>query len=345
MNGGKGPIQIRFRHHFMERQGMSNTRQGMSLGVGSFQSHGNNADNHDPGERNTHYIQTTTMVSGTMPSDRITIGKFSSLTFLSQKALRLYDQKGVLVPGEKDRFTGYRYYTVDQIETALRVKTLCNLGFGLADIGAILSALSSEDDATVRAYLAKRHRETVSEIRRLEKITSLLMEKRDFSELFALNISEPVLKNIPPVRIISGRRTGTYEEVCSTVSQSLIDIISSPENQKNGVTVNGPCMSLCYDNEYRETDADIEMALPVQGNVIVHDPGFSVRTLPAVRAVSVIYKGPYEHEGFLVAFQNAFRFAAENGLEPVGPDRQLYINDPSATPAEELLTEVQIPVR
>jgi effector-binding domain-containing protein len=280
-----------------------------------------------------------------MPSDRITIGKFSSLTFLSQKALRLYDQKGILVPGVKDRFTGYRYYTVDQIETALRVKTLCNLGFGLAEIGTMLSALSRGDDAAVTDCLAKRHRETVSEIGRLEKISSLLMENGNFSELFAMNISEPVLKNIPPVRVISGRRIGTYESVCSSVSRALIDILSSPENQRNGVTVTGPCMSLCYDSEYRETDADIEMALPMQGNVIIHEPDYSVRTLPAVRAVSVIYKGPYEHEGFLVAFQDVFRFAAEHGLQPEGPDRQLYLNDPDTTPAEELLTEVQVPVR
>ena len=47
-----------------------------------------------------------------MPSDRITIGRFSSLTHLSQKALRYYDHKGILVPEIRDRFTGYRYYTV-----------------------------------------------------------------------------------------------------------------------------------------------------------------------------------------------------------------------------------------
>ena len=45
-----------------------------------------------------------------MSGDRITIGKFSSLTYLSQRALRLYDRKGILVPGVRDRITGYRYY-------------------------------------------------------------------------------------------------------------------------------------------------------------------------------------------------------------------------------------------
>jgi DNA-binding transcriptional MerR regulator len=34
--------------------------------------------------------------------DQIPIGKFSFMTRLSQKALRLYDRKGLLVPEEKN---------------------------------------------------------------------------------------------------------------------------------------------------------------------------------------------------------------------------------------------------
>jgi DNA-binding transcriptional MerR regulator len=41
-----------------------------------------------------------------MPTDQIPIGKFSFMTRLSQKALRLYDRKGLLVPEAKDPFTG-----------------------------------------------------------------------------------------------------------------------------------------------------------------------------------------------------------------------------------------------
>jgi len=183
-----------------------------------------------------------------MPSDRITIGRFSTLTHLSQKALRLYDRKGILVRDIRDRFTGYRYYTVSQIESALRIRTLCTLGFGLAEIGEILSAHASGDQETLRRMIAKRMKEAQTEIARLEKVTSLLIENRDFSELFAMNVSEPKIKEIPAMRVISGRRTGTYEEVCGEVSVALMAVIFSPENQKNGVAITGPFLSLCYDS-------------------------------------------------------------------------------------------------
>jgi len=308
-------------------------------------SHPGAAKNPDPRQRTSRYIPFRTTLICHMPADRITIGRFSSLTYLSQKALRLYDSRGILIPEVKDRFTGYRYYTLNQIERALKIKTLCNLGFGLSEISDILAAFSAGDDETIREFLARRHQETMDEIGRLEKIQSLLVEKRDFSELFAMNVSEPVIKEVSAQRVISGRKTGTYEGVCSEVAGALFSILFSPINQKNGVTVTGPCISLCYDTEYREADADIEMAVPVQGPVAIDNPSYTIRTLPAVKVVSVVYKGPYEHEGFSVAFENGFRFAAEHGLETVGPDRQVYLNDPDETPAEELLTEIQIPVK
>jgi len=38
------------------------------------------------------------------------IGEFSRMTSLSIKSLRLYHDKGILIPVQVDKFTGYRYY-------------------------------------------------------------------------------------------------------------------------------------------------------------------------------------------------------------------------------------------
>ncbi|WP_248277592.1 MerR family DNA-binding transcriptional regulator [Brasilonema sp. UFV-L1] len=38
------------------------------------------------------------------------IGDFSKLSHVTVKALRLYDQLGLLKPSYVDHFTGYRYY-------------------------------------------------------------------------------------------------------------------------------------------------------------------------------------------------------------------------------------------
>ena len=74
-----------------------------------------------------------------MAFDRIPIGKFSLITRLSPKALRLYDDRGLLVPEVKDLCTGYRYYTGAQIPLGVSIKTLCGLGFSLCEIDVLLA--------------------------------------------------------------------------------------------------------------------------------------------------------------------------------------------------------------
>jgi effector-binding domain-containing protein len=44
------------------------------------------------------------------------------------------------------------------------------------------------------------------------------------------------------------------------------------------------------------------------------------------------------------AWGRVLKYAQENGLRPVGPAREHYLNDPEVTPTQELLTEVQLPV-
>ena len=68
----------------------------------------------------------------------IRIGDFSKLSRVSIKALRLYDEMGLLKPVDVDRFTGYRYYEFDQLPRLYRILALKDLGFSLEEIGRLL---------------------------------------------------------------------------------------------------------------------------------------------------------------------------------------------------------------
>ena len=84
--------------------------------------------------------------------EQIPIGRFSLFTQLTQKALRLYDKKGIMIPGSKDPITGYRYYKVSQIERGIKIKILSKLGFGLSDISLILKAPEQENGKKITNY-------------------------------------------------------------------------------------------------------------------------------------------------------------------------------------------------
>ncbi|MGH3584970.1 MAG: MerR family transcriptional regulator [Pseudonocardia sp.] len=68
----------------------------------------------------------------------LTIGVFAAESGLSPKALRLYDDLGLLPPAEVDEQTGYRYYRRDQLDQARLVAWLRRIGMPLARIAVVV---------------------------------------------------------------------------------------------------------------------------------------------------------------------------------------------------------------
>ncbi|MEU7821690.1 MerR family transcriptional regulator [Catellatospora sp. NPDC049133] len=88
----------------------------------------------------------------------LTIGEFATLTHLSVRTLRRYHEAGLLEPASVDPFTGYRYYTADQIPPAQVIHRLRELDVPLAEVKSILAT----EDPQRRADLVAGH------LRRLE---------------------------------------------------------------------------------------------------------------------------------------------------------------------------------
>lgn len=70
--------------------------------------------------------------------DLIPIGQFSALTWLSPKALRIYQEQGLLEPARVDPGSGYRYYSTSQISVAARIAILRRAGISLAEVAEFL---------------------------------------------------------------------------------------------------------------------------------------------------------------------------------------------------------------
>jgi DNA-binding transcriptional MerR regulator/GNAT superfamily N-acetyltransferase len=97
--------------------------------------------------------------------------EFSAATGLSAKALRLYDERGLLVPARVDRATGYRRYAEDQIATAGRIALLRRAGIGLADIARFLDTPNA---VVLERWLADLAAETGARRRALDALACAL---------------------------------------------------------------------------------------------------------------------------------------------------------------------------
>jgi len=66
------------------------------------------------------------------------IGEFASASRLSQKALRLYGENGLLSPAWVDPDSGYRYYRLEQLREATLIALLRRGGMSLAEVRRFL---------------------------------------------------------------------------------------------------------------------------------------------------------------------------------------------------------------
>ncbi|MFB7746482.1 MerR family transcriptional regulator [Streptomyces sp. NPDC056132] len=85
----------------------------------------------------------------------LTIGAFARASRLSPKALRLYDELGLLTPARVDPVTGYRLYAPDQLDQARLVVWLRRLGMPLARIQHVCTLDPGSAAQEIRAFWAQ----------------------------------------------------------------------------------------------------------------------------------------------------------------------------------------------
>ncbi|WP_042371276.1 MerR family transcriptional regulator [Streptacidiphilus neutrinimicus] len=93
-------------------------------------------------------------------AELLTIGAFARTAELTPKALRLYDELGLLRPAHVDPASGYRYYEPLQLERARLVARLRLLGMPLARITAVCTLPPAAAADEVAAYWAQVEHDT-----------------------------------------------------------------------------------------------------------------------------------------------------------------------------------------
>jgi DNA-binding transcriptional MerR regulator len=91
------------------------------------------------------------------------IGEFAALTGLGVKALRHYDERGVLTPAEVDPVSGYRKYGEEQVRSGVVLKTLRDAGVPVAEAAGAAAGADTSAPAGERspAEALATHREAV----------------------------------------------------------------------------------------------------------------------------------------------------------------------------------------
>lgn len=267
------------------------------------------------------------------------IGEFSKLSRISIRMLRHYDELGLLMPAEIDRFTGYRYYTEEQLITAGRITSLRDMGFGLTVIGILLAR--REDRVTMERIMDEQLEALTAQDARIAAQIRLLRTAKERLRKDEVTMQYDVtLKTIPERYAACVRMTIPNYESEGLLWSTLVSE-TAPLRMQDG----DPCLCavVFHDGEYKERDVDCEAQKTVKGRY-PDTEHVSFRTLPAVRVASTTVKGPYE----LIDGANAAvaGWVRDNGYGFDGPAFYIYHVSPHETQnPEEFVTELCYPVK
>jgi len=136
----------------------------------------------------------------------LTIGRMSQLNCISERALRVYDEKGLLEP-KRNAETGYRYYALDQCSTLDAIQQLQQMGFSLSEIKAILE---ERDADRIKEQLVEKEQSLQEQIANLQRTQRMLDSFKERCDL---------VNNLPDTGVLAlefipERRALRFEVVC-----------------------------------------------------------------------------------------------------------------------------------
>ena len=157
-----------------------------------------------------------------------------------------------------------------------------------------------------------------------------------------------VIKKVEPIRVASVRGVVPTPPEQGLLWQELEGYLAMHRVRLS----DSPCLTLYYDEEYKERDWDLEVCIPIEEPLLASQR-VRVYDLPAVETMAcTVHAGPF------VTINDAYtalmKWLDANGYRTVGPAREIYLrtarHDPQGgdVPVDqndpETVTEIQFPV-
>lgn len=270
----------------------------------------------------------------------LSIGEFSNICKVSTKTLRYYAEIGLILPNEINNENGYRYYSIEKLETMLFIKRLKSYNFSLEEIKTILKSEELKEEK-LYSYLIKKQREIHKQIKELNNTLEQINHditniKQGISIMSYMKELDVKFVEVPSMNIIYIRKMVQEHEFEKEYKNCFGKIFNKIKDNK--LTITSPPMVLFHSSEYTPFGLDTEFAIPVKEYVTgsrYFNPGLCLKT---------VVKGSYSDLSSVYARQ--LEYAEKEGYKGKDALFEVYVTDPSKVESEsELITEVYYPIK
>lgn len=275
---------------------------------------------------------------------RYTIGDLSKITGINTKTLRLYDQKGLLKPSERDEDNNYRYYSEQQVVDAVMIREMKLRGFSISEQKILLQ---TPDLGTLKAELENK-------IATVQQDIDALQDQLKYSQSVlglvenALQVSEHEAESsqikfeVTPARTVLFIRKKGYVNANQLFWDRYNELQKLREELQ--VTPAGPFSAIFHDhyfNQFFFEEGDLEVFLPIQEE---HLEGPNIRRIGAENRASMVFVGWYAQ--LLATYVELVKQIDKSGHKIAGPAYEEYIVEFSyGVPENQCVTRVAFPVK
>lgn len=276
------------------------------------------------------------------------IGDFSQIGQVSVRMLRHYDKLGLLKPGHIDQWTGYRYYTLEQLPRLHQILALRDLGLSLEQVGDLLDDPQAEDRLyeMLQAKQQAIEQQLAEEQARLARVTARLRQIDQVHEPIPYEVA---LKSWPAQHIIANREVVSHVSQMGNVRDRMLRHLYGALARYN--ITPGTELAIYHLQAYTEEEIDMSLAVEVAADTRL--PGsektLQTYTLPQTPlAASIVYNGDMWNIPDIVA--NLYRWLGINGYTSAGAYRELhlfgrelelFVNDPPGDAVIEILIPIE----
>jgi DNA-binding transcriptional MerR regulator len=246
--------------------------------------------------------------------DLMSIGEFARLSRLSAKALRLYDELGLLPPAQVDPDSGYRWYAAGQLDDARLVASLRQIGVPLAQIQLILSLEAEAAAAQVGAYWSGAEADHAARRDLAGYLVDRLAGKRNV-------MYEVKVRDIPARSLLSLLRHASNHQEVWAMGKEVIGMLKAqpvPVPRIEGIA--GAAFLVYYGEVNQDSDGPVEFCWPVPqdqaGLLAASLPELTLRTEPAHQEAYVHMDQDATEAQWQAVSDSALAWAAEQQRQP-----------------------------
>ena len=238
----------------------------------------------------------------------LSVGRFAQAAQLSRKALRLYDQLGILVPDYVDPESGYRYYSTTQFEKARFIRLLRAMEMPLANIHRVLAATTSDEALQLVVDCHRAFETKADQVRHAsQKVLAYLRKEND---TVSINVSA---KSFPVRQAVSIKKNITVPAFHEFIPKVLTQL--SAYVKEAGGNISGDPICFYYGPVNESDDGPIEICIPIEGSV-VPSGDILVREIPAHRgAIGTATSEQSNYPAILEVWDAVVSWVSQNKFE------------------------------